>query len=61
MAAATGTGTMKYWIDGLPFQGIPEVGNGTSGLKFWIDGLPQQAIFPPSGAASNIILIDIFG
>lgn len=50
MAAPTdSSGTMKYWIDGLPFQGIQKSGNDAGTMKFWNDGLPGQDMFPQSG------------
>lgn len=51
MSATTeSAGTIKFWSEGLPFQGIKKTGNDTSTIKYWTDGLPEQAIFPPDAA-----------
>jgi hypothetical protein len=45
------SGTMKYWRDGLPFNGIDPGGRSGVDFLYWLDGLPSSLLFPFPTAA----------
>ena len=41
---------LKYWFNGLPFQGLKSASADTDTLTYWFNGQPEQALFPePAG------------
>ena len=46
MTAVNPSGNEKYWLDGLPFEGLLLQDVGTE--KYWFDGLPGENICPMS-------------
>jgi len=43
---------MKYWIDGLPSEGVDIIANKSGTIKYWIDGLPAEDQTIESGTSS---------
>jgi hypothetical protein len=42
------TGTTRYWLNGLPFDGLQKGLDTPEGFeKFWLDGRPDIGLFPP--------------
>jgi hypothetical protein len=41
------TGTTRYWLDGLPFDGLQKALDTPEGFeKFWLNGRPDIGLFP---------------
>lgn len=43
-APVDSSGTLTYWLDGIPFDGLSKVGNDAGTINFWADGQPAQAL-----------------
>ena len=41
--------TMKYWFNGLPFEGVEIAANASGTCKFWFNGLPAEHVIPTAG------------
>ena len=62
MSAPTdASGTIKYWFNGLPFEGVNKTGNDNGTMKFWFNGLPGEPLFAPAttSTTSRITLMGV--
>ena len=46
MAAIDNKGDEKYWIEGLPFQGLRFEPAKPGSEKYWVNGLPEENLTP---------------
>ena len=51
-------GTMKYWLDGQPFDGVGVASRDPGSMKFFLDGQPAEPILFLGGTFIQTILSD---
>jgi hypothetical protein len=57
MAGVNPNGDEKYWLNGLPFDGVSFTPADTGTEKFWLDGLSEEYLFPQNNLQSSFFLI----
>ena len=57
-APSDSSGTLKYWLDGEPFNGIQVNNNDPGTAVFWLDGEPDNTLFFLGVTTTQTILSD---